>query len=221
MKLTKQNILPQSLAVGLVFQMVLLMISAIGFSSLHFPTPARILTITMGAMVFVTLAAFVTIRINGAKTYMRPTRFVVDIVILGVLVLAAVAATIAFKGGSNARVLAVLLVTFVQPLYEGVVYRGLMWHKTQKVLNNKWLTWLMHIVVVTACSMPYIYNIYVLLLEMGHSLADPANIALVLAVYGVATNAVVGAVRAGVHNFTIPMLVHSLLNVALMWFVIL
>ena len=221
MKITKKNIIPQCVAVGFIFQSLLIMFSNIGFSFFKYPTPARFITVSAIAMAILSIGAFVTIRLVGAKSYAQPTRFRIDMTILGVALLAGIAYLTIYRCESNAQRAMLLLVTLAQPLYEGVVYRGLMWHKTKKVMHYKLRTWLVLLGVTTLSQLFYTFNIYRIMMTAGDALADPANIALGILVYGVAVNAILGGVRAGVHNFTFPALIHSLINLALMYFVVL
>lgn len=201
--------------------MLLIALSAYGFSRIEYPTPARFYAVTAVAMIVLIVGAFIVIRINDAKSYVRPTRFRIDLIVLGVLLLAAIGATTIYRCEDNAQKALLLLVTLVMPLYEGVVYRGLMWHKLKKKLNDKMWAWLAMIGIVTVNQLFYTYNIYSIMVTAGDQLADPGNIVLGIICYGLVVNAIVGGVRVGVHNFTVPAVVHSIINLALMFLVVL
>lgn len=221
MKITKRNIIPQCVAVGIIFQLLLIMLSSIGFSCFKYPSPARFIAVSGIAMAILSIGAFMAIRIANAKNYARPTRFRIDMAVLGVALLAGIAFLAIYRCQDNAQRAFLLLVTLAQPLYEGVIYRGLMWHKTKKALHSKLQTWLVSLGVTTLTQLFYTFNIYQIMMTAGDTLADPANIALGILVYGVVVNAVLGGVRAGVHNFTMPAILHSLINLALMYLVVL
>lgn len=219
MKITKKNIIPQCVAVGFIFQTLMILFSTIGFSCFKYPTPARFIAVSGIAMAVLCIGAFIALRVADAKSYARPTRFRVDMAILGVALLAGITLCAIYRCQSNAQLAMLLVVTLAQPLYEGVIFRGLMWHKTKKVLHYKLLTWLVSLGVATLSQLFYTYNIYRILMTAGESMADPANIVLGILVYGLGVNAIIGGVRAGVHNFTFPALLHALINLALMYFV--
>ena len=221
MKITKRNVIPQCVAVGIIFQLLLIMFSNIGFSCFKYPSPARFIAVSGIAMAILCIGAFVAIRIADAKNYARPTRFRIDMGVFGVALLAGIVFLAIYRCQNNAQRALLLLVTLAQPLYEGVVYRGLMWHKTNKTLHNKLQTWGVSLGVTTLTQLFYTFNIYKIMMTAGDALADPANIVLGILAYGLVVNAALGGVRAGVHNFTFPALLHSLINLALMYFVVL
>lgn len=221
MKSTKLNIIPQCIAVGIIFQLLLTMFCAIGFSTITFPTPTRYTLVVACAMAVLTAGALLTIKLNNAKFYARPTRFKVDMIVLGVVLLAAIGATVIYRCENNVQKSLLLLVTLFMPLYEGVVFRGLMWHKLKKKLNSKLGAWASMILIATIGQLFYTYEIYQIMLTSGDILADPGNIAMGVACYGVVVNAITGGIRVGVHNFTFPAIVHSAINFALMFFVVL
>ena len=221
MKITKKNVIPQCVAVGIIFQLLLIMFSSIGFSCFKYPSPARFIAVSGIAMAILCIGAFIAIRVADAKSYARPTRYRIDIAILGTILIAAIALLAIYRCENNAQRALLLLVTLAQPLYEGVIYRGLMWHKTNKALHSKLQTWFVSLGVTTLTQLFYTFNIYMIMITAGNSLADPANIALGILAYGAVVNAVLGGVRAGVHNFAFPALIHSFINLALMYFVVL
>lgn len=221
MKTTKQNIIPQCIAVGIIFQMLMIIFSNIGFSLIKYPTPTRFIAVSGIAMVVLSIGAFFAIRVANAKSYVRPTRFRIDMAVLGVALITGITLLAIYRCENNAQRAFLLLVTLAQPLYEGVIYRGLMWHKTNKTLHNKLQTWLVSLGVTTLTQLFYTFNIYQIMMAAGDTPADPANIVLGILAYGVAVNGILGGVRAGVHNFTLPAILHSLINLALMYLVVL
>lgn len=222
MKLSKINVIPQSIAVGLLFQMVFMALCAIGYTSLKFPTEARFMAVNILAMGLCTIGAFGAIFLAKAKHYMTPTRFRADMIVVAVALLAAFGFAVWRKCDSWFDMLTMVLGVVALPLYEGVVYRGLMWHKIKKVYHNKLITWLVQIGVITLCQLLYTYNIYELMLLSGNeTLIDPMNIVIGIGVYGLGVNTIVGAVRCGVHNFLLPALVHAIINFVLIYLLVL
>jgi len=223
MKLTKQNTIPQCFAIGILFQTLLIILTAIGIALLNpnIPSPKWIAIANLGAMTLTAICVFASLRIAKTKTYMLPTRFVILLIIAFALLVTAIGIVWHNHKLDVAMVAITLLLTLIQPLYEGVLYRGAMWHKVKKVFYYKWRTWLIHLAVATVCQTLYTYGIYQFILSCGSELVDPMNIILTLLLYGTISNAILGGIRCMVHNFMVPAIVHSWINFAVLYFVIL
>ena len=221
MKLTRQNTIPQCFAIGFLFQTLLIALTAIGISLLIVPTPKWVALINLGAMTITTATVFVSLLIAQAKNYMLPRHYLIFIIAALALLATAIGLMWHYNVIDITMLYVTLLLTVVQPLYEGVLFRGMMWHKIKKIFNYNWRTWLIHLAVVTVCQLFYAYGVYQLILSNGSELVDPMNIILVLLLYGVVYNAILGGLRCLTHNFMTTTIVHCWLNLAMLYFVLL
>jgi membrane protease YdiL (CAAX protease family) len=221
MKLTRQNTIPQCFAIGFLFQTLLIALTAIGISLLIVPTPKWVALINLGAMTITAATVFVSLLIAQAKNYMLPRHYLIFIIAALALLATAIGLMWHYNVIDITMLYVTLLLTVVQPLYEGVLFRGMMWHKIKKIFNYNWRTWLIHLAVVTVCQLFYAYGIYQLILSNGSELVDPMNIILVLLLYGVVYNAILGGLRCLTHNFMTTTIVHCWLNLAMLYFVLL
>ena len=221
MKLTRQNTIPQCFAIGFLFQTLLIALTAIGISLLIVPTPKWVALINLGAMTITAATVFVSLLIAQAKNYMSPRHYLIFIIATLALLAIAIGLMWHYNVIDITMLYVTLLLTVVQPLYEGVLFRGMMWHKIKKIFNYNWRTWLIHLAVVTVCQLFYAYGIYQLILSNGSELVDPMNIILVLLLYGVVYNAILVGLRCLTHNFMTTTIVHSWLNLAMLYFVLL
>ena len=172
-------------------------------------------------MTITAVTVFVSLLIAQAKNYMLPRHYLIFIIAALALLATAIGLMWHYNVIDITMLYVTLLLTVVQPLYEGVLFRGMMWHKIKKIFNYNWRTWLIHLAVVTVCQLFYAYGIYQLILSNGSELVDPMNIILVLLLYGVVYNAILGGLRCLTHNFMTTTIVHSWFNLTMLYFILL
>lgn len=163
--------------------------------------------VTMAAMVLLLLASVLYCRKHNLSMSVFPERFgPVCIIVSALVFIFYIVTAIITKVDSTEKILMLLYGSLVTPLFEELLFRGVIWNKLNGYFAKEYVTYIVVTVLFALWHIGYAIGIY--LWTGGNLLSCVCMKVLIGGIYGLIT----GAIRYKTKNCYLGILAHGVMN---------